>query len=194
MPNGMYGGMGGRGRKAPAYSIDAYRRNAFLLSWRKRQNADWGGLLILSYCLVYGLFWGDPSVTGVEKCPSLGKEGEDRWRPIVGISPVQRSEATPLITEMKIGIDSVAQVDSMGAVLPGRQYQLTGSCPASPACRGGVKGHNPHRMKLPFREAPPVRAGSFTQRQIGPGRDLSFCRGNRLWRRRRTVRARWQFP
>jgi len=38
---------------------------------------------------------------------------------------------------------------------------VTGSCPARVACKGGIKG-NHLRMKLPFREAPPVRVGSFT--------------------------------
>jgi len=56
---------------------------------------------------------------------------------------------------------------------------LTGSCPARYACKGGVKGHNPHRMKLPFREALPVRAGSFTENPERSGRDfLSGIRRN----------------
>jgi len=47
---------------------------------------------------------------------------------------------------------------------------LNGACPASLACKGEVPAcsrqeraqHNQYRMELPFREAAPVRAGSFT--------------------------------
>jgi hypothetical protein len=36
---------------------------------------------------------------------------------------------------------------------------LTGKCPASPALQDGAKGHNV-KKKLPYREAPPFRAGA----------------------------------
>ena len=41
-----------------------------------------------------------------------------------------------------------------------------GKCPASPTLEGGVKGHNIERT-VPYREAAPFRAWSFT----------SVCRG-----------------
>jgi len=44
---------------------------------------------------------------------------------------------------------------------------LTGRCPASPAREGGVKGHN-MKMIIHFREAPPVRTGSFTLESSNP--------------------------
>jgi hypothetical protein len=37
---------------------------------------------------------------------------------------------------------------------------LTGKCPVSPALEGGVKGHN--IKEVPYREATPFRAWSFT--------------------------------
>jgi hypothetical protein len=37
---------------------------------------------------------------------------------------------------------------------------MTGKCPASLALEGGVKGHN--MKKIPYREAMPFRAWSFT--------------------------------
>jgi len=42
-----------------------------------------------------------------------------------------------------------------------RGIQPAGKCPVSPALEGGVKGHNIIR-KVPYREATPFRALSFT--------------------------------
>jgi sugar fermentation stimulation protein A len=43
-----------------------------------------------------------------------------------------------------------------------RHRHLAGTCPVRPALQGGVKGHN--IKEIPYREAPPFRAGSFTKR------------------------------
>jgi len=37
---------------------------------------------------------------------------------------------------------------------------VAGKCPAGPALKGGVKGHN--IKEVPYREATPFRAGGFT--------------------------------
>ena len=42
-----------------------------------------------------------------------------------------------------------------------RHRRLAGTCPARPALQGGVKGRN--IKEIPYREAPPFRAESFTK-------------------------------